>query len=67
MRLIVDSGSTKSDWVLIGEGGNKAFSTIGLNPYFHDETSVYNAIMENDQLGVVTPGMKGMEDAARLL
>lgn len=50
MHLIVDSGSTKSDWVLIGEGWRKEFNTVGLNPYFHDETSVHKAIMENDLL-----------------
>ncbi len=35
MILIADSGSTKTDWRLLGEGGEKKnFETIGFNPYF---------------------------------
>lgn len=31
-KLIVDSGSTKTDWVIIGSAGNYKFSTQGINP-----------------------------------
>lgn len=55
MLLVVDSGSTKSDWVLISEQGNLSFSTMGLNPYFHDETTVQNAIQENEGLFQFAP------------
>jgi len=47
MHLIVDSGSTKSDWVLLKGSSNESFNTMGLNPYFHSEETVYNAIAEN--------------------
>ena len=50
MHLIVDSGSTKSDWVLLKDMGNEAFYTMGLNPYFHDEDTVCEAIEENEDL-----------------
>ena len=49
MILIVDSGSTKSDWVLLDdEAGQTFFCTMGLNPYFHSEEVVYNAVVENE-------------------
>lgn len=47
MHLIVDSGSTKSDWVLLKGSTNESFNTMGLNPYFHSEETVYDAIAEN--------------------
>jgi N-acetylglucosamine kinase-like BadF-type ATPase len=50
MLLVVDSGSTKSDWVLLTGDQNLSFNTMGLNPYFHDETTVLNAIRENEGL-----------------
>ena len=37
MILVVDSGSTKSDWVLLSDTKQQIFSTMGLNPYFHSE------------------------------
>jgi N-acetylglucosamine kinase-like BadF-type ATPase len=53
MILIADSGSTKSDWVLISGSEKKAFNTIGLNPFFHNEESVYEAIKSNDDLFLI--------------
>lgn len=44
MHLIVDSGSTKSDWVLLKGSSNESFNTMGLNPCFHSEDTVYEAI-----------------------
>ena len=34
MKLIVDSGSTKTDWIAIDNNGKKLFETqtLGLNP-----------------------------------
>ncbi|MEG2337158.1 MAG: hypothetical protein RSC04_05405 [Bacteroidales bacterium] len=41
MLLLADSGSTKTDWCLISKSGDeKYFQTIGLNPYFVDESMV---------------------------
>jgi len=50
MRLIVDSGSTKSDWVLLDGNERTSFETIGLSPYFHSEESVSAAIQGNPDL-----------------
>jgi glucosamine kinase len=50
MILIIDSGSTKSDWVLLNEQERTYFSTIGLNPYFHSSDLVYQTVCENEGL-----------------
>lgn len=51
MVLIVDSGSTKSDWVVLKDRDNREiFKTMGFNPYFHSETIIANAIKQNSQL-----------------
>lgn len=50
MHLIVDSGSTKSDWVLLKGSSNESFYTMGLNPYFHSKDTVYEAIEKNEDL-----------------
>ena len=51
MRIIVESGSTKSDWVLLDEKNNRTYTTtIGFNPYFHDETTICQHISENQLL-----------------
>lgn len=52
MILIADSGSTKCDWALVDDKGNKlnAFETMGLNPYFHAPQDTENALRANDAL-----------------
>jgi N-acetylglucosamine kinase-like BadF-type ATPase len=56
MILVADSGSTKTDWVLIHEGASKEkFSTIGFNPQFHNSTFIVNALKKN----------KGLKNVAR--
>lgn len=51
MILIADSGSTKSDWVLVENKDSwKSFSTMGFNPFFHNETIIANAIKQNKDL-----------------
>lgn len=48
MKLIADSGSTKTDWVLIDhEGLQNRFHTIGYNPYFIDSENIYYSLSEN--------------------
>lgn len=45
MILIADSGSTKTDWVLIDAGGETGRCvTIGLNPHFNQEEDVAGAV-----------------------
>jgi N-methylhydantoinase A/oxoprolinase/acetone carboxylase beta subunit len=45
MRLLVDSGSTKADWIAIDEDGKVLFTTqtLGLNP----------EILEGDEIIVI--------------
>lgn len=50
MHLVVDSGSTKSDWVLIDGVKTQTYTTSGLNPNFHDEDSVYSVLSSNLEL-----------------
>ncbi|MDZ4823851.1 MAG: ATPase [Flavobacteriales bacterium] len=56
MILIADSGSTKCDWALIDEKGSRLgdFETTGLNPYFHDEEKIENALRENNSLSITS-------------
>jgi glucosamine kinase len=45
MWIVVDSGSTKSDWVLVDQTGHQtATSTMGLNPYFHSPEKVFTEL-----------------------
>lgn len=55
MILIADSGSTKCDWLMIDEKGNRlgVFKTMGLNPYFHSEKIFCNAVLQNSELEAV--------------
>ncbi len=52
MILIADSGSTKCDWALIDEKGNRIsnFQTHGLNPYFHNPDTTEKFLRENESL-----------------
>ena len=42
MRLIVDSGSTKADWIAIDEDGKVLFTTqtLGLNPEVLEDNEI---------------------------
>lgn len=51
MYLIADSGSTKCDWMLLKDNNEtESFSTMGFNPFFHNETIISNAIKDNAAL-----------------
>jgi len=47
--LIADSGSTKTDWVLvnINTGDYRMLHTIGYNPYFLDTAAICSSLTEN--------------------
>ena len=47
MILIADSGSTKTDWVLIDNKCELFFTTEGINPLFIDKSRVENQIKDN--------------------
>ncbi len=44
--LIADSGSTKTDWVLINENKRFNYKTIGYNPYFIDADNIYSSLSQ---------------------
>lgn len=45
--LIADSGSTKTDWVLLDEKKKQVrFKTIGYNPYFVNTEHIYSSLSE---------------------
>jgi N-acetylglucosamine kinase-like BadF-type ATPase len=52
MRLIVDSGSTKTDWICLNDDGNVVFETqtLGLNPQVLDEYIIEERIINNYDL-----------------
>lgn len=55
MILIADSGSTKCDWTIIDAEGTTygSFNTVGINPYFHDEKFVEDALLSvNGEAGL---------------
>lgn len=54
MFLVVDSGSTKSDWALVDHhGGVTNTHTMGLNPYFHGPEKVYSELTKKEFTDIV--------------
>ena len=55
MILIAESGSTKTDWVLLGSKGvTKRQQTLGINPYHQNTSSIIKIISSLDDFGSVT-------------
>lgn len=52
MKLIADSGSTKTDWSLVGENGEvvATCNTLGLNPYHLQDEDILRVLREDLQL-----------------
>jgi N-acetylglucosamine kinase-like BadF-type ATPase len=51
MIFIVESGSTKSDWVLLDGKNNQSFySTMGFNPYFHSSELIEHELKRNSPM-----------------
>lgn len=56
MILIADSGSTKCDWILIdGEETILECSSMGFNPYFHDEAIIASELSAKSELMKYAP------------
>ena len=48
MLIIVDSGSTKADWEIIRKDGSRELvTTMGFNPFFHDEDKIETELKKN--------------------
>ena len=52
MKLIVDSGSTKTDWIAIDNDGQKLFETqtLGLNPQVLSEYILEESVINNYEI-----------------
>jgi N-acetylglucosamine kinase-like BadF-type ATPase len=46
MKVVVDGGSTKADWKMIGTEETRSLTTKGFNPVFHSEEQIFNALSE---------------------
>ena len=50
MILIAESGSTKTDWVLVNDQNKiTIFKTMGFNPFFHSSKFIAEKIQENQE------------------
>ncbi len=50
MKLIADSGSTKCDWMIVGNNEQSIAKTIGFNPFFHSQDFIISRLKTNNQL-----------------
>jgi len=42
--LIADSGSTKTDWLYVGNEGKRMFETTGINPFYHSTEHIVEVL-----------------------
>jgi glucosamine kinase len=56
VKLIADSGATKAEWTLIGNGKRKTFLTQGISPYFLSEEQISTLLLKE-----VTPKLKNFD------
>lgn len=50
MLVIIESGSTKADWMLINEGAQIQYKTKGFNPFFHSKDDILFELNEHTAL-----------------
>ena len=50
MFIVVESGSTKADWMVIANENEQVFNTIGFNPYFHNEQDILKELNKSNDL-----------------
>jgi len=53
MILVVESGSTKADWMLVDDSKETVFSTKGFNPYFHSKEDVLIELNNHLELDMI--------------
>lgn len=59
MVLIADSGSSKTNWCLVKQDGEKQyFNTEGYNPYFVNSTYIVNSLKQNLPEGISNDEVK---------
>lgn len=50
MLIVVESGSTKADWMILHNGSETISNTKGFNPYFHSKSDILEALEANNVL-----------------
>lgn len=57
MIIIVESGSTKADWILLDGHGQeiKRWSVMGFNPYFHSSATVEQVLTNHPEIPSYVP------------
>lgn len=58
MLVVVESGSTKADWMVITSGEEKAYSTKGFNPYFHSKQDILIELNDHLELDLIKGEVK---------
>ncbi len=53
MIIVVESGSTKADWMLIDQEITFSISTKGLNPLFHSKTEIIKELSKYEELNSI--------------
>ena len=53
MLLVVESGSTKADWMLVENEKETIFVTKGFNPYFHSKEDILTELNGNYDLNLI--------------
>lgn len=46
MIIVADSGSTKTDWVIVEKDGPQTINTMGFNPVYHEEELIYDKTLD---------------------
>jgi len=46
-KLIAESGATKAEWCLVGNGKKKSVTTQGISPFFFDEEKIVDLIQKD--------------------
>lgn len=61
MHFIIESGSTKSDWVLVDNKNKQSFfTTMGFNPYFHSSANISSEIQKNKDIIAISQNIKSI-------
>lgn len=62
MIIIADSGSTKTDWVVLNDDKKELFRTnsIGLNPYFVTSDVITEELLKNEELANIKDEVKAI-------
>lgn len=53
MFVVVESGSTKADWMVVSDGAKMAYNTKGFNPYFHNKEDILLELNDHLELDLI--------------